>query len=259
MCNPPTTVQQISTPLHGAPMDDLPGLDKLLGKKLLEKVYDDALSPAAKEAGKALVDLVKTARMFTAPFQLAATFQERFEKYLRKAAERVPPDRQIAAPAEIIGPAVENMRHLNSEHPLWQMFEEVLTRSIDKDKIAGLHPSFVSIIPQLSRDEAFLIYRLMQGPFAIVDTLDLAASGDKFENRRIEQDGTPIGELYVPEMFNITYEHLHALGVVNWPVGKQEPIHKDGKQVGVRRFSTVELTAFGKLFAEACIPTIGFE
>jgi hypothetical protein len=40
--------------------------------RVLEKLYDDAASAPAKEVSKIAVDLVKTARLFLAPFQLAA-------------------------------------------------------------------------------------------------------------------------------------------------------------------------------------------
>jgi len=40
------------------------------------------------------------------------------------------------------------------------MFEEVLTKSVDSEAQAKIHPSFGHIIAQLSRDEAWMLFRL---------------------------------------------------------------------------------------------------
>src|SRR5947208_2257652 len=53
------------------------GIEKLLPVKVVENLYDDVASAPAKEVSKVAVDLVKTARLFLAPIQLAAAFQDR--------------------------------------------------------------------------------------------------------------------------------------------------------------------------------------
>src|SRR5438309_1344424 len=113
-------------------MSQLPnGIEKLLPTKVIEKTYDDALSKPAKEFSKIAVDLVRTARLFLAPIQLASAFQDRFERAVRRIRARVPEERYILAPAEVVGPALEQMRYLDEANPLWQMFEELLVSSVD--------------------------------------------------------------------------------------------------------------------------------
>jgi hypothetical protein len=224
-----------------------------------DKVYDDAISPLAKELGKIGGDVGKTARLLLAPLQLAATLQKRLDGFLERAAKRVPEDRRIEPPPEVLGPALEHMKWLQEGTPLWRMFEEVLFRSIDRNHIDEVHPAYVQIIGSLARDEALLLYRLRKGSFEVIDTMDLNKAANKFENRKIEKNTIPVKELYVPDKIEQMYAHLESLGLIRWPVDKQDPIYKDGQQVGIRRFSKIELTDWGSGFVAACIPDAGFE
>lgn len=72
----------------------------------------------------------------------------------------MPEQRYVEAPAEIVGPAIEKMKYIDEKSLLWQMFEELLTRSVDKEAVSQSHPAFVHIISQLSRDEAFILAKL---------------------------------------------------------------------------------------------------
>lgn len=240
-------------------MASLPDGIELLPAKVIERAYDDVASLPAREISKIAVDLVKTGRLLLAPIQLAAAFQDRFERVLERIRSRVPEQRQREAPAEIVGPALQQMRYLEEENPLWQMFEELLIRSVDSETISKVHPSFAQLISQLSRDEAVILSRLQTGEFKVVDKLRLNRKENRFENRRIETSDIPAAELWPPEQVDLYCSHLDSLSLVEWPVEKQEPIlGADGVQTGIRRYSTMRLTDFGRLFVAACIPTAGF-
>jgi hypothetical protein len=203
---------------------------------------------------------MKVARLLLFPLQVAGAFQDRVERMLERIRNRVPEDRRIEAPAELVGPALEQMRYVDDRSDLWKMFEEVLTKSVDKDQASTVHPSFTLIIPQLSRDEAWILYRLRERPFNVTDKLDLNASGGRFENRVIESSELPVAELCQPDQLDLYYSHLESLSLVTWPVLKEEPIRNgQGRQTGIRRHSKMQLTEFGRLFATASIPISGFE
>ena len=126
-------------------------------------------------------------------------------------------------------------------------------------QIQTIHPSFSHIITQLSRDEAIILYRLKDSTFEVVDKMDLNQSENRFENRQIEQSNLPTRDLYLPEKLDLYYSHLESLSLVLWPVYKQDPIKDpNGKQTGIRRYSRMHLTEFGRLFIDACIPEKGF-
>lgn len=163
-----------------------------------------------------------------------------------RIANKVPEEQRIAPPPEIVGPTLEGMRYLEENNPLWQMFEEILTKAMDIDEMNSIHPSFPRIISQLSRDEALILYLLNKSDFEITDYMDLNREKDQFENRIIEKSNLPY------------YSHLESLNLVVWPVLSQDPVKDDaGNQLGIRRDSCMQLTEFGKLFTKACIPEGG--
>ena len=237
--------------------DSLEELGKLIPKETIGKLYDDALAGPAREVGKVGTDTIKVARLLLAPLQIAAAFQDRFEKMIERIRSRVPEGNRTDAPPELVGPALERMRYIGDQCELWKMYEEVLTKAVDKDHTDRIHPSFAYIISQLSRDEAWMLYRLRDRSFAVIDTMDLI--GKRFENRVVEHTELPLSELLLPGQVNLHYAHLESLGLVIWPVLKQDPIISDGKQTGIRRHSIMELAEFGRLFVESCIPSGGFE
>lgn len=242
-------------------MESLPdNIDKILSSETVLNLYKDAAAKPAKEISKIGVDLVKTARLFLAPFQLAAAFQDRFERFIHeKVIRRVPEQRYVQPPPELVGPAVQHMRYLDYENPLWEMFEELLICSIDKQSLSKAHPAFTHIIAQLSRDEALILYRLRGKEFHVVDTLDYIEQENRFENRKIESSDIPTEGMYMPDQLELYYSHLESLNLAIWPVYKQEGIlNEQKKQTGLRRFSIMHLTEFGQLFVSACVPEEGF-
>jgi hypothetical protein len=239
---------------------DLEQLGKLIPKETVGKVYDDLLAPSAKEIGKLGGDVAKTARLILAPLQATAALQDRFAAMVQRIRERVPDNKQIEPPAEVVGPALEHMRYLDESSALWSMYEEVLTRAVDRDQNATVHPSFAHIICQLSRDEAWILYRLRSRSFAVVDEFQLNRKENRFFDRVVIESELPIGELYRPDVVDLSYSHLESLALATWPVERQDPVRNaQGEQTGVRRHSKMMLTDFGRLFASACIPEHGFE
>jgi len=173
----------------------------------------------------------------------------------------VPEERRVEAPLEIVGPTLEKLQYVREGSELWDMFEEVLTKSVDSSAQASIHPSFSHIISLLSRDEAWILYRLREKNFVVVDYLDYDKAENKFRDRVIEQTELPNDELFLPDQMYLFYSHLESLNLATWPVEKQDAVFAvpGGPQTGVRRRSSMMLTDFGKLFVSACIPKEGFE
>lgn len=234
-------------------MQDLAGIGKLVGSKVAENVYEDAASGAFKEVGKIGADLAKTARLFLAPIQVAASFQNRFEKYLRTLEERVPKECRVEVHPQISGPALESMRYIEESDALWGMFCELLSKAADSRNVQYAHPSFVHILRQLTRDEVYLLARLREGSFSRDYTMDYDNAENKFVNTKIVGTSIPYDELHSSASFDIYYSHLESLSLVAWPVMRQEPIFDEhGVQTGLDCSSTIVLTKFGVLFVDAC-------
>ena len=236
----------------------LDDLENILGAKTMEKIYDDGLSSSTKETGKALTDIVKTFRLFTLPFQYAATLQDRLDKYFHKVRNDVPNERQIDSPPMIAGPIIERLRYLEENNHLTELFLNLLARSIDKERINEAHPAFIHIIDQLSPDEAIILFELKSKDIKVVDTMDYDDEKNIFFNRQIIDGGFPVEKLTFPANFNIYYNHLESLSLISWPMEKQDPIIENNVQTGLTRYSYLTTTEFGKLFVKACIPENGF-
>ena len=177
-----------------------------------------------------------------------------------RIGSKVPDEKRIPPPPEVAGPILEGMRFLEEDNPLWQMFEEILTRAIDIEEVMSIHPSFPKIISQLSRDEAVILYLLRESDFEVTDYLKLNREKERFESRRIEESNLPSCELYMPDRVDLYYSHLESLNLVVWPVLSQDPVEDcDGKQLGIRRHSRMQLTEFGRLLVKACVPEGGFK
>lgn len=235
-------------------MNEIEGIASIVNSEVANKAYDQSLSPAAQEIGKLGGDLAKTARLLLAPLQIAALWQDKFTRILEEMRNRIPENRQIEAPPSITATAFENMKYTEESSPLYEMFKEVLMKSCDKDSIHLIHPSFVHIIKQLTRDEAIILSELQNKAFSITDRMSLNQVSNLFENLVIEKSSIPKEKLDLADSFNLYYSHLESLSLVAWPVNKQDPIVVNGVQTGVRRYSTIQLTDFGKLFVDACIP-----
>lgn len=242
-------------------VDIMDSLGKLVPKETLGKLYDDAISGPAKEVGKLGTDAVKTARLILAPLQYAAAYQDRLERAVERISKRVPEERRVEAPLEIAGPVLERMRFVHEESELWDLYEEVLTKSIDREAQKSLHPSFAQIIALLSRDEAWILYRLREKSFAVVDHLDFDRAQNKFFNRVVLSSELPKHELFQPDLIELSYSHLESLNLATWPVEQQKPtfVVAGAPQTGIERQSRMMLTDFGRLFVAACIPADGFE
>ncbi|WP_208738530.1 Abi-alpha family protein [Bradyrhizobium vignae] len=242
-------------------VDIMESLGKLVPKETIGKLYDDAISGSAKEVGKIGTDVVKTARLLLAPLQYAAAYQDRLERACERISKRVPEKRRAEAPLEIVGPVLERLQYVHEGSELWDLYEEVLTKSVDAEAQKTLHPSFAQIISLLSRDEAWILYRLRDKSFGVTDHLDLDTAQNRFVNRVVQSSELPKHELFLPDLMELSYSHLESLNLASWPIEKQTPTFTvaGGPQTGIQRHSKMMLTEFGKLFVTACIPTSGFE
>ena len=124
----------------------------------LNEIYKDLLQPAAKEVGGALESVAKVGRLVLLPIDALAPFSDRLRGYFKRIAEQVPEERRIEAHPQISGPVIESLRYVREDNIIADLFVNLLSRAIDQDRVGEAHPAFVSIISQLSSDEALIIW-----------------------------------------------------------------------------------------------------
>ncbi len=146
----------------GSKIGDLTGAGEIINSQIAKWTYKDGLSPAVKQVGALTADTLKSLRLFTAPLQLLAAYQDRFEKFCDRVRERVPESEQCDAAPEIARPVMEAFAYTSDGSPMMSMFEELMAKAIDKHEAKKLSPQFAEIVKSLSPLQALLISRLRQ-------------------------------------------------------------------------------------------------
>lgn len=240
-------------------MDDLTGLSKVVETEIAKSTYRDTLAEAARETGKALTDTAKAARLFLAPIQLLAAAQDRFARWLTRITNEVPEDRQVEAPANIAGPAIQALMFLEEGDALAEMYLNLLRKAIDKEEQDKAHPAFVRIIEQLSPDEAVILYLI--GSSVLFVDIEIATtkpssewvwylgSGNTMTGEKYRHV-FPTGVLKSEKRLNMYLRHLHALNLLDdyHDSRVKPPIVVYGAADAFTR------SEFGSAFVQACIP-----
>lgn len=238
----------------GPIIGDLAGAGQIINSEVAKRIYKDAFSPTMRELGGLSEDTFKAFRLFTAPIQLIAAYQDRFRAFCDRVRQKVPEEQQRDAPAEIGRPVMEAFFSTSDDSPLMSMFEELMAKAIDKREADKLSPSFPNIIRSLSPLQAKLIAALKETPQTTDDlvkidenlivqrlssSFDFADFGDHAHHLTISQD--------------LKEKNIVVINPnVQFDVAKQYPALVVPNGFKVRRTS-VQLTMFGRWFASACV------
>lgn len=237
--------------------DAAKALANILDTQTAQKVYDDALSTPAKEAGRLLTDGVKTLRLVSAPLQLAAGFQDRLEGWIDRVIRGIPKERLQSVPARIGGPIIQELRFLDEGDDITEMYLNLLKKAMDRETMDVAHPAFAKLISLLSPDEVLMLHNLEKRTFQEHYESDLDPKDHRFKNKRIVLQEYPISELTYPDNFYVYTSHLISLNLIAFPVYNQEPTFYEGearKQKGEKGYARLMLTDFGQMFVRACQP-----
>lgn len=223
----------------------------------LDKVYEDALSPAMKQIGKSLESVAKTSRFLLAPFDYLAAQHDRWERYLKKVSEKVKEENLIEGHPQIVIPTLEGLSLVYENTLLGELFINLLANSIDKTKQDLAHPAFPNIIKQLSHDEAVVLFYLKKKAYKIREQADLNEEGTRFINKITLEEEFPLNKLQFANHIWLYMNHLNSLNLAGtWQVGNQEHIYnpETNRQTGVYVNSVRSLNEFGQLFVNSCVP-----
>lgn len=126
----------------------------------LAKLTDEIASPAAKQLGEGLGDLCY---ILLSPLKFGRAAVEQklisFIEKIKQKAESIPMENLQSPPARFIGPVLEDtIKGYNDEEYLREMFANLIASSMDKTK--SVHPRFLHIVSQLSRDDALFLKKI---------------------------------------------------------------------------------------------------
>jgi hypothetical protein len=243
--------------------DEFP--EELARKLPVEAMYKDALSPAAKQLGQFGEDLLKALQLALAPVQALAALQDRYRSFVDTSIRRVPPERRIAPPPQILGPVIEGIRYEPEGTPIDEMYSHLLSSSMDSERVDKAHPAYPFIVRQLSADEARVLeaIHMAEEPFEMIQ-LYAFKDGRSYAGA-IEKDNFPRDNLTFPDNVTFYMGHLQQLGIAVLSDHRQDPIYDSAtpgkiQQTGVRVFFRYQLTDMGLRFLEAChSPSFGVD
>jgi hypothetical protein len=232
---------------------DMPDLSNILGQETIKKIYEDGLSEPTKEVGKMITDIVKTFRLFLSPFQIGAAYQDKFAKDLDSVRNAVPEENQIECPAFLAGPVFDRLKYLEEGNYLKSLYLNLLKRAIDRERVNEAHPAFVSLIEQLSPDEALMMKLIAENRYTYEIKTNTVYEIGAIPEEIITKNSFPVDELVFEQNFSMYIDHLKYLNFIETPQYNitERDTTVDGQPVTIYRFTI--LSSFGKLFYNACI------
>ncbi len=219
-------------------------------------------------------DIAKTIRLLLFPFQLTGALQDRLERHIDRSIRQVPEERRIEPVESVAYPIVEKLRFQPEHDPITELYIQLLSRAMDRERVGEAHPAFFSVITQMAPDELIFLHdfarrdeTLIMSPVgqkvypnpawrkARLDKSDLSADIRK----EVEEETFRYEALSQPELFPVYQEHLQHLGLIEYH--NERARHYPQLELKVRDDSelsvfSMKLTHFGRLFLKACAKDI---
>ena len=218
-----------------------PKLATEVAKIVAKDIYGDAFAPAAREIGAALGDLAHTMRV--AGLEFGAISRERVIGIIGRAAAQIPTGRRLLPPPQVLGPVLEGIRYEPDGTPIAAMWEALLARSMDAERLGEAHPAFAGIIRRLSSDEARLLNYLRHTP------ISGPSVPQNYEDYPLELIQCPADVLEKPESFELYRMNLGSMALIMYRQFK-EPVDP-ATEWRMQLF----LLPFGEALIDACTPS----
>jgi len=235
--------------------------------ELAPEVYRDLLQPAARKLGESLATVAEAVKVALAPVEASIWGYEQIKQWLSFRVTRIHADRgttQITPPPlSIAGPLVFNLIFTQEEADLKEMYASLLASAMDPGE-SDAHPSFVSIIQQLTSDEARILKYLAHCGEEWPQLSSNVKSPGVIEPsiERQFRDWCVQAEIADPEKSDIYLDNLVRLRILYHIVGNEASYMAGGHDaefgpyeasISNELHEVLELTVFGRHFLNACI------
>lgn len=186
-------------------------------------VYEDAIQPVAKEAGKALQTVGRTVNAALMPVRGLVWGIEQIEEFVQTKVSKklagIPVENICTPDPAVAGPALESLRYTGHKESLSELYANLLASAMDKETARTAHPGFVEIIRNMSSDEAKLLEHVIKVEVAPVVDIKRVSKNNEGEiktNELISTLGTDAGcehrDLTASYLIN-----LERLGLIEMP------------------------------------------
>lgn len=128
--------------------------------KILLEIYKDAAQPAVRAVGEALGSCFEFLTSWhwyvkSVPEKAKLTFQKNIEKFAEEL-EKIPEEKRCEVHQQIGLPILDKLTY-TIEEDIADLFIALLTNAANKDTVQIAHPAFISMISELSPDEARIL------------------------------------------------------------------------------------------------------
>ena len=257
------------------------GEHKMKEKDIIEGVVDSTfkhLPKTTSAADEALSSIVDIANILFAPFKMAKIFTdaklEQFKKNLAEKVNQIPVENRKDKPdLNVVGPALEALKYTILDDDLREMFENLLTSSIDKNK--NVFPGFIDVVRQLNSDEAKLLKYLSQhgDTYPLIDLRFTPKEREGFIEIFTNFTNIGYGLCQKPELISAYLIELEKFGLIKidngfYHLNKNElyaPLEEHPDFISLKnavgttpgKFSThkkkFDITEYGKAFIQSCV------
>jgi hypothetical protein len=240
---------------------------KALGiNELLPEIYHDMLQPAARELGNGLATIAKTVNLSLAPLEAGIWGYEQIKDWLAVRITSILTKRKVSKiekpPLSIAGPLVFQLIFAKDEPELRELYASLLSSAMDASETSA-HPSFVSIIQQLTPDEAKILKYItsLDVDWPRLEEYDEAEGyaqtsvQDQFKNWCEKADVFHLkkSDAYMDNLLRLRILNLFTQTNTEYEPGSYDRHDDYGPSVTNKEFALLELSSFGRLFLDACI------
>lgn len=243
-------------------------------------LYQDAIQPLAKEAGKALQTVGRTVNAALMPVRGLVWGVEKIEEFVQvrvsKKLADIPIENICTPDPAVAGPALESLRYTGHKESLSELYANLLASAMDRDTARTAHPGFVEIIRNMSSDEARILEYIMRAevaPVLDIKRVFIESGGEIKIQELISTIGNDagcehkdltgaylinlerLGLIEMPRDAYLTKADAYDL-IINDPPVKAiiEKLNSAGAGYkGDFNKYYVKMTVFGKQFGQACV------
>jgi hypothetical protein len=136
-------------------------IDKYLDQLPIKEIYKDLLSPGMNKAGEALSTVLDGANLILLPLKLASEkskiyFKKNIERYSDKLNKNT--ELTLSKVPQYVGlPIIDKLIYLD-QNELAEAFINLLTKASFNETLKLVHPTYISILNNLSADEAKILF-----------------------------------------------------------------------------------------------------
>lgn len=136
-------------------------LEKYLGNIPIKELYKDLFKPGMQKAGSALATVLDGANLILLPLKLLNEKSKiYFDKNLEKYSEKLNNNKELTptqVPQYVGLPIIDKLTYLD-QNELAETFINLLTKASFDETLKLVHPTYISILNNLSADEAKILF-----------------------------------------------------------------------------------------------------